>query len=490
MSLTKINAKTILVGLILLLFFPYIFFSFSRDASAYAYMGTLFFDGKIPYLDGFDHKGISLYLINAFGYLIGFKNYVGIRVLELALILYSFLQLFKVLKTKYSEFIALIATVFGLLTLRYFYDGGNLTESYGVIFVLISLSLVLKRTKKTLDWILIGTFFLINFTIRANLISFWVALFLVLTSLVLLKKSTVKEYIGQLSKMAIGTLCFVVFLAIYFLITSSFSEFYNAAFTYNFSYAKQTVFQVIGSIIKSTRRYEVSLVLILMLLLSVISIVKKRFSFEVLLLFFWIPVELYFSNMSGKLFAHYFIMWVPLVVLSTAIILDYFKVESLITEKRFTIIGITMFLFFQIPVFNALGTYMKLLKGKKSKNEQIANYINNNYKVDNLLVWGNESTVYNLTDKRAPVKNFYQTLFKLKSPLTSKMIADFSNKIQENHPAIIIDVKTPSLLHLDKTNIEKVSKHQEKELASFFKFVQENYQLKETKFGADFYIKK
>ncbi len=173
--------KKYIVLTIVILFLPILLsLPIYNDNGAYAYMGTLFFEGKLPYIDGWDHKGISMYLINALGYLIGVKHLMGIRLLEFLLIVTSFSMIFKRLSEKYTQKIAFVSVLFGLLSLRYFFDGGNMTEEYGALFVLISLSLLLKEKIKIIDYIVIGAFFIINFTIRANLISFWIALFLAL----------------------------------------------------------------------------------------------------------------------------------------------------------------------------------------------------------------------------------------------------------------------------------------------------------------------
>lgn len=475
--------------LVFVLFFPILFHVFARDASVYAYMGTLLFDGKIPYIDGWDHKGISLYLINALGYLIGFKNYIGIRILEILLILFSFLSIYKTLAHHYSKKVAFMAVVAGLLSLKYFFDGGNLTEEYGALFVLIALSSILKQQRKTLDYMIIGFLFVINFTIRANLISFWVALFFSLLIYYVFIKKHWQEFIQIGLKIVLGIFVGVAFLTIYFLITNSFNEFYEAAFTYNFSYSKQSISSVLGFIISSTRMYEVSLLMLLVLLLSILSIVKKKATFITLLLIFWIPIELYFSNMSGKGFAHYYMMWVPVIVLSATYSIDYFKTEIISKEKRFVMLGIAAFLFFQIPIFNTVTSYKTILNLKKSNNELIADHINKTYKNKSILVWGNEAAIYNLTNKRATVTNFYQTLFKLNTPITRQMIIDFTEQIQQTPPELIIDVKTPSLLFLDISNTTDIDKEQQQNLKHFFKFIEENYSLKETVNGANFYIK-
>ncbi|KGL63242.1 hypothetical protein [Polaribacter sp. Hel1_85] len=481
--------KKYIAFLTLVLFLPIFFNVFSRDASVYAYMGTLLFEGKIPYIDAWDHKGISLYLINALGYLIGFKNYIGIRILEFFLILFSFFSIYKTLLQKYSKTAVFISVLFGLLSLKYFFDGGNLTEEYGAVIVLFALSLLLKENKKTLDYLLIGLLFVINLTIRANLISFWIALFFALVIDTFVKQKSILALIQKFLKIGLGIFIAAVILTIYFLITNSFSEFYNAAFIYNFSYAKQSVSNVIVFIIKSTRTYEVSLIMLLAFLIALISLIKKRIHFIALLLLFWVPLELYFTNMSGKRFTHYYMMWVPVIVLSTAFSIDYFKAELLCKEKQLIVLIISMFLFFQIPVFSTLSGYISLVKNKEHKNEVIANHINTTFKKESLLVWGNECVIYNLTEKRATVSNFYQTLFKLNSPITKQMIVDFTNQIKQNSPDVIIDIKTPSLLFLDKSNISSIDKSLQENLRDFFIFFENNYQLKETKNGVDFYIK-
>lgn len=482
--------KKYIILLVLVLFLPILFHVFSRDASVYAYMGTLFFDGKIPYIDGWDHKGISLYLINAVGYLIGFKNYIGIRILEIILILFSFISIYKTLVIKYSEKIVFIAISFGLLSLKYFFEGGNLTEEYGVVSVLVALSLFLKQDKKTLHYLLIGILFVVNFTIRANLISFWIAIFFTLLIYHSINNKNIKLLVQKFFKIGLGIVIGVLALIIYFLITDSFSQFYDAAFTYNFSYSKQSIKNVVVFIIKSIRLYEVSLIMVLALLISVINIFKKRANFTTILLLFWIPIEFYFSNLSGKSFAHYYMMWVPIIILSTAFIIHYFKVELIQKEKQFVLLFITSCLFFQIPIFITISDYKALLKPKENKNKLIANYINETYKNKSILIWGNECTIYNLTKKRASVKNFYQTPFKLNTPHTSKMIVDFTEQIKQSPPDIIVDVKTQSLLFLDQTNIESIGKKQQENLMHFFDFFQKNYQLKETKNSVNFYTRR
>ncbi|NQX84801.1 MAG: glycosyltransferase family 39 protein [Flavobacteriaceae bacterium] len=482
--------KKYIVLLVLLMFAPILFSVFSRDASVYAYMGSLFFEHKIPYVDAWDHKGIAMYLINAIGYLLGGQNFIGIRVLELLLIAYAFIAIYKSLCFRCSKSIAFVAITFGLLTLSYFFDGGNLTEEYGVIFVLIALSRVLKPQKSNLDWIIVGALFVINFTIRANLITFWIALFIALLLQNILKEKSLKKLWQPIIQMSKGVAVVSALLGVYFTYTSSFDAFYHAAFSYNFSYSSNGILQTINVIIKSLRLYEVSFLMILSLVISLVSIYRKRIDFITLLLLFWIPLELYFVNMSGKMFGHYYMMWVPIIILAMVYSLEYFKVEHLKKEPQIVILVTAVYLFFQVPIFNTVRTYKRILSNNSTKNELVADHLNANYQKASILVWGNECAVYTLTHKHAPVKNFYQTIFKIPSAITKELILDFTNEVIHAKPEVIVDIKTPSLLFLDQSNSSSISDFQKENLKAYFTFVEQYYTLSETYEGADFYTLK
>ena len=483
--------KKYIILIIGVLFLPEILtLAVYNDGGAYVYMGTLFFEGKLPYIHGWDHKGISLYLINGLGYLLGFKHLIGIRILEFILIITSTLSLYSSLEKKYSKYTSLIAVVFGIFSMKYFFDGGNLTEIYALTFIFFSLSFLLKEKVKSFHYILIGFFFIISFTIRANLIAFWGAYFFSIIYVFLKKKENFKNFFNKMFKMAIGVAIAILCLSIYFIATNTFSEFYNAAFTYNFSYSKQGFLQTIGSIITSTRRYEVSILMIFAFIISIVSLLKKRNTFLEVLLLFWIPLELYFSNMSGKLYAHYYIMWVPIIVLSTIIIINYLKNEILSKEKRVLTLLIVSYLCFQIPIFKTALGYSRIIKNNEHKSKSLSKYVLNNYKDSSMLVWGNNIALYNLTEKRATVPYFYQTFFKVNSDVTKEIIKDFTQKFINNPPDLLIDSRTKAVLLLDESNYSDVDLHQKESFKDFFSFVKENYTFKKNTLGVDFYERK
>lgn len=475
--------------LILVLFVPILFLDFSTDANVYAYIGRVIFNGGVPYVDAWDHKGISLYLINALGYgVFGFKSFIGIRILELILIFYAFSRFFTYTSRKYSKLIATIAGVFGLFTFRYFFDGGNLTEEYGAIFSLLSVLLLLKKEVKTMDYALVGAFFVINFTIRANLISFWVALFLVYIIQLIYKERSIKQVLLNFLKMGYGALTIAIILVAYLLITNSFNAFVDAAFTFNFSYSNSTLSSTFNGIITSMKTYYLSIILIIGFLVSVMRFLKDRSRFIELLLIFWIPIELYFGNVSNRLYAHYFLMWMPLIVLSMIIILSELKERFQISDLK-TIVGclLVFSLLYYVPSYMSLTDWKKVVQNKETKYEKIGKYVNENYSDDSLLVWGNSTFIYNQTNKITPITYFYQSIFKYDTELTRKKMKEFTSQIQERSPQIMIDTNDKGFVRLNGANLSTIDQSQKDGLGEFLDIMKTKYQYKEEKFGFTFY---
>jgi len=484
--------KKLFILLLILLFFPILFIGFQTDADVYAYMGRLLVNGFIPYVDGWDHKGISLYFINALGYLIGLKSITGIRILELILISYSFLNFYKTIAQKYSELIAFISMTVGIFTLKYFFDGGNLTEEYGVIFVLICLSLFLKKQLRTIDYAIIGALFIINVTIRANLISFWCALFFFYIIQLFTQKIDFKQFLLTFLKMGYGAVTVIVIYLVYFLSTNSLHEFIDAAFVFNFSYSDSTFTSTLTSIKTSLTRYHLSFIFLLGFLLSVISFKKDKKRTLELLLIFWIPIEIYFSNMSNRLYAHYFLMWIPLLIISTIVILTAIKERFSFSNKKILLASSLVFLVcFYVPMYMTFKNYKSLIVVPEiNTSDKISQHILNNYKNETLLVWGNKSSIYNSTTKTAPITFFYHSIFKQNSELIRSKINQFSKEILEKKPTLIIDAKRGGLLHLDYSNSNEIGIPQKRNLEEFMSIFKTNYIFKEQKFGVDFYILK
>lgn len=483
--------KKLFVLLALVLFVPIFFMPFYTDANVFVYMGRLLVNGYVPYVDGWDHKGVSLYLINAIGYGIGLKSIIGIKIIEMLLILYTFMRVFNFLKKEYSLLIAVIAGGFGLFTLKYFFDGGNMTEEYGALFSLLSLLLLLKKQVRIIDHALIGAFFVLNFTLRANLIAFWVALFCVYLVQLILKKESFKDVLMKFVKMGYGAVTIVLILGIYLLSTNSLHEFIDAAFTFNFSYSGAGKSSAISTIFASVKKYHLGIIFIAGFIVAILRFLKDKNRKLELFLIFWIPIELYFGNISDRLYAHYYMMWVPLVIFSTAIIISEARERIQMSNVLVIIVAGVVFVgSFYVPAYMTLKNWEWILLKPGNQSENVATHISDNYKDDTLLVWGNSSEIYNQTNKFSPTVFFYHSTFKYDTEFIRKKIEEFNQQVVEKKPALILDTKRNGMIHLDGANASEIDEGQKGNLKEFLRIIKADYVLKEQKFGFDFYVLK
>lgn len=135
------------------------YLGYGGDSSAFKQMGLLIVKGGIPYIDFYDNKGLTLYLFNALGILI--SPQWGTCILQCIMMFSTLIiwdKLLKVLGTKRPVVFILLA----LSILFFFYQGGNLTEDFCLLFISIPLLFYFNayQTKKEIN---INQYFIVGF---------------------------------------------------------------------------------------------------------------------------------------------------------------------------------------------------------------------------------------------------------------------------------------------------------------------------------------
>ena len=88
-------------------------------------------EGKVPYTDLFDHKGLLLYAINAIGYMISVNfGVMLLQIVHLTLTLIVWYKMWAIIKEKWIKYLLL---VFMLMCLYPFYANGNMTEEWSLL---------------------------------------------------------------------------------------------------------------------------------------------------------------------------------------------------------------------------------------------------------------------------------------------------------------------------------------------------------------------
>lgn len=105
----------------------------SIDSQIFQYIGFALTQGKVPYTDIFDHKGLLIYWIDALGILIS-KDW-GIMLLQIIHLTLTLLVWFKMWKSVKPIWLQYALLPFMLLCLYPYYGDGNLTEEWSLLML-------------------------------------------------------------------------------------------------------------------------------------------------------------------------------------------------------------------------------------------------------------------------------------------------------------------------------------------------------------------
>lgn len=215
--------------------FPY---DYGWDSALFILVGKCLNQGKMLYMDIFDHKGPIIFWIEALGdKLHGTYGIFAVQVLFMCLTLNLMRCIFKrVLDKKVQLYEFIIFLIF----LSYPFANGNLTEEYSLVFILVPLYLAIKRIMQNempseKDFLVYGICFGILSFIRLNnavtiagIVLFWM--------IYLLKQRSYKRLTLSLAAGAAGIGIVTVPIILYFGQLGTLGDMLYATFGYNFEY--------------------------------------------------------------------------------------------------------------------------------------------------------------------------------------------------------------------------------------------------------------
>ena len=101
------------------------------DANSYFSVGKALFNGKMPYRDVFDQKGMYLYFLYGLAYLVSHTTFAGVFLLEVILAAFDLFGICRILRLYVKESTALVLTPLVLavtVASDSFYWGGSAEE--------------------------------------------------------------------------------------------------------------------------------------------------------------------------------------------------------------------------------------------------------------------------------------------------------------------------------------------------------------------------
>ena len=381
------------------------------DSSVFVYVGRTILNGGMPYRDSFDHKGPLIYLIDAFGQLI--NKDIGMWIVEVVFIYTIFFFAYKIARmTGCGNIKTMLVVTVTMVTLSYYFEGGNFTEEYACTFIMISLYIFLRYftegSVKAAEIVICGAAFAAVCMLRINMAALWAVMCIgVLIDCIRKRKGILlAKYLGLF---LLGAAVVMIPIIIWLVINNSFEPFIKEYIYFNIVYSKSE-----GSsrnILEAVHHFGTEGPVVLSIPIIGYFCLKRK-EFADWLCEAAVILSVVLMSMSGRTYGHYGMILVPFVSYAFSLLLN----ESGDIKKNISLLmaGMCMIaMLLQLGVYRlASGVVKSVLHieyGETDDARAIVDVIRNNTDEDDkITVCGNWDQVYLLTDRMSASVYSYQ----------------------------------------------------------------------------------
>lgn len=291
---------------------PMISKGITTDQAVFFTIAKGILNGKLAYVDYFDHKGIFLYLILALGQKMGL-GMVGNYIIEILVIFVSCLFLYKIGRLFAGKCISLLAMMLIFLPDIQLFTTSN-SEEYIFPILCISVYLMLLQIKTEIKvsytcWIGVGG--MLVFFIKYNYCLIWAAIGILLFIHMLLQHDKIINILKMILAYMLGMIMAALPFVIYLGATNSFYEFMNSYVLYSVRYAGYTgVHERISSMVFLTDislKYVFVIAGIVLTLLCIVWIIKKDWR-----------LQLQEKNVICKEYIYWMVLSVAIIVVTAS----------------------------------------------------------------------------------------------------------------------------------------------------------------------------
>jgi len=394
---------------------PYAKSSNGVDSSVFIYSAQQILKGQIMYKDVVDHKGPFLYLINVVALLIFNGKFIGIWILEIFSLFATSIVMYKTARFFVGKISSFLSVVTALLALEQFLVSGNLSEEWALPFISIAMYIFVDYliNNKPLDIIrlfILSLTFVLAFMIRANLAAIWAGFGMVLMIKWIVGKKY-KELIRNVLLISLFVLLFILPFFLYFYIKGALSDAMYLVFKYNmFEYFPQPVLFTLKRSFKILAGLYYLSVIPFTIVIYMFLRNKTIVNGSVVSAFFFTAL----SCSLGRFGIHYYMIFIPLLVIPYAYILEVIK--DSFPKAKYTLLFI-IFIFYNFnPAItqsqNIIDNYSE--KGYGSfvippvTMEKLKIIITQNTKPeDKILVKGNQNSLYLYSNRTSATRFSY-----------------------------------------------------------------------------------
>ncbi len=423
-----------------------------RDSGVFLYAGWRILNGRIPYVDFWDHKPPIIFYINALGLALSDNSRWGVWMIELISLFIAAYLGYRLILKLFGQYAAMVSTFIWLLALVFLLLNGNLTEEYALPLQFATLYLFyLSRhdKRRILRYFIIGVLGGIAFFTKQTSIGVWLAIIIYL-GFAGIKNREIKKSMGEILIIVLGGLLVSIIICTYFYINHALYEFWNSAFVYNYYFSTQKVsefsvrlknFIEIFSITRTGIFHLAALGIVSFIALSKKKLLDSNAISLLTVAMIDFPLELLIINVTGSAPEHYFITILPVLALFSGVL--FFIIDQWISsEKKIKFSNfVLIFLTIGFLAYGSLSGYLAHTQSLQIReNEPAIQYIiKNTDSDDSILVWGAEAMVNFYSKRISPTRFVYLYPLDKQGYTTEKMINEFLDDIINKKPKIILD---------------------------------------------------
>lgn len=292
-------------------FFKILYFT---DSATYQIMGQGILEGKLPYRDLFEHKGIAFFFLEALIMLLKSWGLNGLFIVETVFFLLGISYLYKICRIYLPPAYSLSVCVLYTFLFTKGIIGGNLIEEYAnsIMFVgtFYMLQILLKKEVSSRNFFIIGLTFAFNFLTKPNMCIPWAA-FGLTYPLIAFKGKRFATLLKEGVWIILGIITTIALPLSYLLYHNLWNDFIYGFWTMNFSYDNGTLPEKIASgrhlllYVAGKPFPHLSLVSILGFILFIPCALQRGRKTEFLFLFVTFLLSFILGLFSGRAYIHY-----------------------------------------------------------------------------------------------------------------------------------------------------------------------------------------